>query len=198
MAQAGTASSPSAAIAAVTSLAIPMPSQPLEHNGQNNQPSPASATLPQKKTSIISSNNNDYSPGSLQSAVLSSVTALAAASPSAMDQCTQPSPKFSLPSQLGSVGSTGEECSKPIHISGRGHMGASTISGGTATSSVAGTLGSSSNSTTTSVTTTVPGKQVRLPPHGGASNNMNGGAVKVEAILSDEGSTYSNDIIYQC
>ena len=198
MAQAGTASSPSAAIAAVTSLAIPMPSQPLEHNGQNNQPSPASATLPQKKTSIISSNNNDYSPGSLQSAVLSSVTALAAASPSAMDQCTQPSPKFSLPSQLGSVGSTGEECSKPIHISGRGHMGASTISGGTAASSVAGTLGSPSNSTTTSVTTTVPGKQVRLPPHGGASNNMNGGAVKVEAILSDEGSTYSNDIIYQC
>ena len=77
-------------------------------------------------------------------------------------------------------------------------MGVSTISGGTATSSVAGTLGSSSNSTTTSVTTTVPGKQVRLPPHGGASNNMNGGAVKVEAILSDEGSTYSNDIIYQC
>ena len=45
-----------------------------------------------------------------------------------------------------------------------------------------------------------PSKQVitTTPRQQRNGGSMNGGTVKSEAILSDEGSTYSNDIIYQC
>ena len=163
-------------------------------NGHSNQPQSAMPQLPssavQKKASIISSNNNDYT-SSLTTAVLTSVTGavLAAASPSSVDQCT-PTKQFSLPSQLGSVGSSAsaEEC-KPLNTSASGHMGAG--------------VGGEPCSTPSPAATGAPAKQFNMPPPGGVNNtnnvnNINGGAVKGEVIMSDEGSTYSNDIIYQC
>ena len=167
----------------------PAPQQQL--NGHSNQSQPTMPQLPSsavhKKASIISSNNNNYTSSSLTTAALTSVTGavLAAASPSTIDQCT-PTKQFSLPSQLGSVGSSAstEEC-KPLNTSASGHMGGEPCS------------------TPSPAVSSAPAKQFNMPSSGGANNsnninNVNGGAVKGDVIMSDEGSTYSNDIIYQC